>query len=686
MQPTIAPKTVFNETIGLINEGQLAAAEARCRAALERYPRDVNMLALLGALLVKMDRRTEAEAALRRVIAVAPTFAKPHEDLGYVLMQSGRPADALPVLERATKLDPTLDRAWFNLGKALAFLGRGKEADVAFEKCFERSPERRLMAVAAEHQKEGRLEEAERLYRRVLRDNPHNVDALRLLALIALKADRADEAEVLLQRAIELAPDFNQALVDLGRLRKDQDRYAEALECLDRSIAIEPSHPQVHYLRAATLARASFTHDAIESYRRCLALKPTHIGALMGLGHVLKAVGDYEGSVASYNACIRQVPENGETYWSLANLKRYRFDDDMIAEMEKRVTMTGEDAQSAVNFLFALAKAYEDGSDFERAWHFYRTGNEKQRAEVFYDPVQTEAMNDRLVQVYTPDFFASHAGAGHADPSPIFILGLPRSGSTLLEQILASHSQVEGTSELPYIGRAASSLNRNREQGLNYPEAMVELAPENLRTLGEEYLASARLHRQSGSPRFIDKMPNNFPNAGFIATILPNAKIIDARRHPLDACLSCYRQLFAKGQNFTYDLTEIGEYYLQYQRLMDHWAAVMPGRVLTVQYEGVVADFENQVRRLLDFCGLPWEEACLRFYESERPVRTPSSEQVRQPIYDRSVGHWLNYESHLGELVEVIAPIRDRYRRYEAARASGLAGEAARPGMAPGGT
>ncbi len=687
LQPPIAPKAAFNETIGLINEGQLGTAEARCRAALERYPRDVNMLGLLGALLVKMDRREEAEAALRDVIAAAPTFAKPHEDLGYLLMQSGRTADALPILERATRLDPTLERAWFNLGKAFAFLGRGKEADIAFEKCFERSPERRLMALAAEHHKEGRAEEAERLYRRVLHDNPRNVDALRLLALIAMKAERADDAEILLKRAIEIAPDFNLALVDLGRLCKDQDRYGEALECFDRAIALEPSHPQVHYLRAATLARASFTHEAIESYRRCLTLKPTHIGALMGLGHVLKAVGDYDGSVASYNACIRRVPDNGETYWSLANLKRYRFDDAMVAEMEKRISATQEDAQSEVNFLFALGKAYEDRGDFERAWHFYRTGNEKQRAQVSYDPVLTEAINDRLLQVYTPDFLASCAGAGHADPSPIFILGLPRSGSTLLEQILASHSQVEGTSELPYVGRASSSLNRNRNEGLNYPEAMRELTPDNLRALGEEYLAAARAHRRSGTPRFIDKMPNNFPNAGFIATILPNAKIIDARRHPLDACLSCYRQLFAKGQNFTYDLTEIGEYYLQYQRLMDHWATVIPGRVLTVQYEEVVTDFENQVRRLLEFCGLPWEEACLRFYQSERPVRTPSSEQVRQPIYDRSVGHWLHYRHHLGELIEVIAPIRDRYRRYEvAARTSGLAGEAARPGMAPGGT
>jgi len=669
MLPQEAPKSVFNEAIGLITAGRLDAAEARCRAALKHYPRDVNMQALLGALLVKLDRREEAEKTLREVIEAAPTFAKPYEDLGYLLLQAHRPADALPILERATWLDPTLERAWFNLGKALALLGRGKEADVAFEKCFERSPEKRLMALAAEHHKEGRTEEAERLYRRTLRDNPRNVDALRLLAQIAAKAGRADDAEMLLERAIEIAPDFVQALVDLGQLRKDEDRYSEALACFDRVLALEPSHVQAHFLRAGTLARASFTHEAVDAYRRCLELRPAHLGARLGLGHVLKTVGDYEGSVASYDACIRQAPEFGETYWSLANLKTYRFDDATIAEMEKRIE--SGNLQSDVNFLFALGKAYEDRSDYERAWDFYRRGNEKQRAEVAYDPVQTEVMNDRLVATYDEEFMATRRGYGNPDAAPIFILGLPRSGSTLLEQILASHSQVDGTAELPYIGRLATSLNRNQSTGVNYPEAMRELKPANLSALGAEYLALARMHRRSGTPRFIDKMPNNFPNAAFIATILPNAKIIDARRHPLDACLSNYRQLFAKGQAFTYDLTEIGEYYLQYQRMMDHWARVMPGRVLTVQYEDVVADFESQVRRLLDFCVLPFEDACLRFYESERPVRTPSAEQVRQPIYERSVGHWRHYERHLGELIGVLDPIRDRYRRYEPAATAG---------------
>ena len=667
MRDLQAPRALFDGAIALIHSGDLAGAEQRCRTALDRYPRDVNMRGLLGALLLKQNRAAEAESLLHQVIADAPTFAKPHEDLGHLLLQQGRAEEALPLLERATHLDPTLERAWFELGKALARVGRGAEADQAFERSFSLSPARRLMALAAEHHQEGRLEEAEKLYRRVLRENPEQVDALRLLALVAAKTGHGVEAENLLQRATEIAPDYLAAVLDQGRLLKDQDRYAEALACFDRALTLEPDSVQAHFLRGSTLAPAAFTHEAIDEYQACLRLRPGHVGALLGLGHLLKAVGRYQEAVDSYNECIRQRPDQGETYWSLANLKTYRFDDATVAEMERRAAAPDQEVQSRVNFLFALGKAHEDRGDFARAWACYRRGNESQRASVHYDPVQTESMNDRLVAVYDAQFLESLRGAGDPDGAPIFVLGLPRSGSTLLEQILASHSSVEGTSELPYVGRVATALNRNRADGVNYPEAMRELAPANIAAMGAEYLALARTHRRTGAPRFVDKMPNNFPNAGLIALMLPNAKIVDARRHPLDACVSCYRQLFAKGQNFTYDLTEIGEYWLQYQRMMDHWAEVLPGRVLTVQYEEVVTDFEAQVRRLLEFCGLPFEEACLRFYESERTVRTPSAEQVRQPIYDRSVGHWMRYEGELGELLAVLEPVRARYRRYEPA-------------------
>jgi len=276
---------------------------------------------------------------------------------------------------------------------------------------------------------------------------------------------------------------------------------------------------------------------------------------------------------------------------------------------------------------------------------------------VSYDPVQTQTINDELIEFFNADFFQDSAGQGHADPAPIFVLGLPRSGSTLVEQIIASHSQVEGTSELSYIGRLTKSLNHNRADAMRYPQVLAELQPRHFQRLGQDYLEMAARHRVEGTARFIDKMPNNFPSVGFIHSILPNAKIIDARRHPMDACVGNLRQLYARGQTFSYDQNDIGEYYLQYLRMMRHWDEVLPGKVLRVQYEDTVTDLESQVRSILDFLELPWEDNCLRFHDTERAVRTASSEQVRQPIYHSSVGFWRHYASHLGELQDILAPV-----------------------------
>jgi len=673
MTKSFATKSTLFEAIELINSGQIDKAEALCRAAIERNENDVNMTALLGATLFKSRKIPEAEKYLRTSMRLAPNFAKPWSDLGQLLVETRRPDEAVEVLEEAVKLDANDGDAWFNLGKALAMVGRGPEADEAFEKSFELNPERKALAHAAEHHQAGRFREAEGIYRQVLRDNPENVDALRLLGNAAFHSGRMHEAERLFRRAVSYAPDYAEAQIDLGRVLKEQHRLEDAINAFETAIELEPDNFQPWFLLASVLAPAARTYDAIEAYQKVLEIRPRHAGAYLGLGHTLKTVGRQEEAIEAYRECIRLKPNNGEIYWSLANLKTYTLTDDDIAAMQAQLTEDetedgeedGMDSQSRVNFLFALAKAYEDRGDFNAAWEYYEEGNSTQRMEENYDPVRTETINDEIIEVFDQDLFANLSGHGHPSPEPIFIIGLPRSGSTLLEQILASHSMVEGTAELPYAGLVATSMNPNRADGVTYPHAVRDLKPEDFHRLGQDYLNMARIHRTEGRPRFIDKMPNNFPSVGLLRLILPNAKIIDARRYPLDSCLSCYRQLFARGQSFTYDLTDIGEYFLQYQRMMDHWHEVLPGRCLTVQYEEMVTDFDQQVRRLLEFCNLPWEENCARFYETERPVRTASSEQVRQPVYTGSINFWRNHESHLDELIDVLQPVLPRYAQYE---------------------
>ncbi len=662
----LTPRAAFNEAVALVNSGRIGAAAAVCRDALQRDSDDVNMTALLGAILLKSREFEAAENSLRRAIELAPTFAKPHEDLGYLLVESGRPGEAVEVLKTATRLDPKAEMAFFTLGRALSLTGRGKEADAAFEASFKLNPERKKLALAAEHHKAGRSEEAARLYRELLQQSPDNVDAMRLLAgILAGRSSKVEEAEALLRKATSLAPDYALAFLDLGGILHDQYRYAEAMECLQRASRLQPQAAKPLYMLASTLAPAGRTAEALDTYREVLKRQPRHAGARLGLGHTFKTMGRLREAIEAYRECVRIRPENGEVYWSLANLKTYRFTDDDVSEMQSQLARADElTDKSIVHFLFALAKAHEDNGDFDTAWDCYARGNAKQRMLEHYDPVQTEVANDEILEVFDRSLLQEKAGQGHPDESPIFVVGLPRSGSTLIEQILASHSKVEGTSELPYLGRVATSLNRNRADGLNYPYAARELKAPHLKLLGQYYLQQAQLHRHTDRPRFVDKMPNNFPSIGFLHLILPNAKIIDARRHPLDCTLSCYRQLFAKGQTFVYDLTDIGEYFLEYQRVMDHWHEVLPDRVLTVQYEDIVTDFDRQARRLLDYCGLPWEDACANFHETERPVRTASAQQVRLPIYAKSINFWRNYEAHLGELIEVLAPVLPGYERH----------------------
>jgi tetratricopeptide (TPR) repeat protein len=642
-------KAAFENAIARMRAGDAADAERICRAALADRPGDHNLLSLLGASLRRQQRLEEAEAALRRALARVPTYAKAHEELGTVLLLMGRADEARAHLERALALDPRLSAARLKLTSALAQSGRTEEARATLDAVFETDAKLRTLAKAAEHMAAGRLQEAERAYRSVLAKEPSHVDALRGLGNVASRLQRYREAVSLLTRVVRQAPDFAAAWAELGHAQLELDEFDAALASIERALALEPRNPLHQLNRGNVLARAGRQDAALAALDKALALgfdrPPVHLAR----GNVLKTIGRHDEAVAAYRRSVELRPDFGEGWWSLSNLKTFRFTDAEVAAMEAQLGRPGLAPEALVHFCFALGQAYESRGDYERAFEYFARGNAERRSRERYDPVQTELMHDHIIEVFSAEFLAAASGHGSPERAPILIVGLPRSGSTLIEQILASHSMVEGTHELPSLGRVVMSIGRGRRDGLAYPEAVRELAPADFGVLAQRYLDHTRRYRR-GAPWFIDKMPNTFPTIGLWHLMFPHAVVIDARRDPLDTCMSCFKQLFAQGQSFTYDLFELGEYYRQYLRMMDHWDRVLTGRVLRVQYEDVVDDLEGQARRILSHCGLPWEDRCLRFHETERAVRTASSEQVRRPIYADSVGSWRRYAAHLEPL------------------------------------
>ncbi len=631
-------------------------AEQLCRGALIDFPGEPNFLSLLGAALNRQGRGKEAEPLLRRALEEEPGYAKGHEELGRSLLLLGRCEEAIERLHRALELDPKLQSAQLALVQALTAAGRAEQADEMMQAFLRGDPARELVAQAAAHHRAGRLEDAEAIYREILRRDPRNLEALRLLALIAMKTEHYGQAESLLKRAVAIAPDFLAAWIDLSRAQLERHELQAALASIERAVQLSPHSANVHMNLANAQARSGHHDQAVASYRRAIELGPDLPGGYLGLGNTLKTIGQQTEAIEAYRHATAMRADLSEAWWSLSNLKTFRFENHEIETMQRQLEAPELSDEARVQFCFALAKASEDLGDYARAFELYDRGNRTRRAQEHYDPVETEAINDRIMKVFDAGFLTQHAGLGHPDPAPIFVVGLPRSGSTLIEQILASHSLVDATHELPEAGRLIQQINRTRHDRITYPEAVRDFAGETWAALGRTYIDQTRKHRRD-APYFIDKMPNNFASIGLLNLALPNAKFINARRHPLDTCLSCYKQLFARGQPFTYDLMELGEYYLQYDRMMAHWHAVLPGRVLDVHYESVVADQAAQTRRLLEFCGLPWEDACLRFYETERAIRTASSEQVRRPIYSSAIGVWRHYSQQLAGLIEILEPI-----------------------------
>ncbi|WP_245605139.1 tetratricopeptide repeat-containing sulfotransferase family protein [Sphingomonas astaxanthinifaciens] len=499
-----------------------------------------------------------------------------------------------------------------------------------------------------------RLDIAERLLKARLRTNSDDPRALRMLAEVAGRIGRLHDSEALLRHALAVAPGFQAARANLALVLGRLGRPQEALPLLDELLDHEPETPNHLNLKAATLGRLGDFETAIDTYRKVLEEIPGQPKVWLSLGHMLKTVGRLDEGIAAYREAIALRPTLGEAWWSLANLKTVRFDDDDLAAMGAALEAADITPEDRFHLEFALGKAHHDLGQHDRAFGYYAAANARRREHQPYRAADTSTIVDASIETFTADFFAARTGAGCAAADPIFILGMPRSGSTLLEQILASHSQVEGTTELPDLPALA-----RRKRG--YPRSVADWSADELAALGQEYLERTAVQRRTAKPRFIDKLPNNWLFTPFIHLILPNATIVDARRHPLGCCLSNFRQHFARGQAFTYDLADMGHYYADYVRLMGHVDRVLPGRVIRVVYEEMVADPEANIRRLLDRAGLPFEPACLDFHKTERAVRTPSSEQVRRPIYRDAAEEWRAYDAHLQPLRDALGAVIDHY-------------------------
>ncbi len=638
-------------------------AEQQAHEILKVYPDSVAATRILAAAFRLQKMPQKGLDVLTPLLAGQADSPGVLHEIAQCQGGVGRGDDAIRSLRKAVAIEPKHAAAWQSLGHQLAVAGDDEGSRQAFQRHFELSTRHPELVEAARLLRDGKLGKAERIVRELLKKHPTDVSAIRMLADIGFKMGQLKDASHLLERCLQLAPDFHAARHSYAMILMRRQKPEAAIHETEKLLALEPNNPNFLTLKASVLNRIGDQAEALELYEKVLKNYPNQARAQMSYGHTLKTVGRLDEAIEAYKKCIRLSPEVGEAYWSLANLKTFRFSDEDIDNMRKQVTTEGGDADDQSHLAFALGKALEDGKRYDESFKFYRRGNGIRRVGHRHNPKVNVLESLRQIQALPRAFFEQRKGWGCQAPDPIFVVGLPRAGSTLLEQILASHSQVQGTSELMdiiSIARALGNKDRKNPAG-KYPEVLAGLTQDQVRELGESYLETTRIQR-SDSPFFIDKMPNNFRHIGLIHLILPNSKIVDARRHPMGGCFSGFKQLFAHGQTFTYDLEDIGKYYRDYIRVMDHWDAVLPGRVHRVQYEEMVADTEAQIRALLDYCDLEFEEQCLRFYEVERAIRTPSAEQVRKPIYKEGLEQWRNFEAHLDPLKEALGPeVRQQY-------------------------
>jgi len=661
-EPTGTLEIALARTANLLKVNPGLAAE-QAQEILKVMPGHPPAELLLAAARRMAGDAAAALALVEPLVGRQPTWTAAHFEYAQALAGLGRGTEAIDALRRTVELKPDHPEAWRVLGDHLMAIGDTEAADSAYAKhvrCSTRDPE---LLQAATAMMKNDVYSAERILKKHLSATPTDVPAIRMLAEVAARCDREDDAQKLLERCLELAPSFAAARYNYALLLHRRNESTAALAELERLLEDEPENPSYRNLCAATLSRIGEYERSSRMYAELLNQYAGNPKIWLSYGHVLKTEGRQDECVSAYRKSIELNPAFGEAYWSLANLKTFRFTESDLSAMHASLEDARCSNEDRVHLYFALGKACEDTSRYAESFENYDKGNALHRASHSYDAELNTRRARRLKQNFSPEFFAERAGLGCGAPDPIFIVGMPRSGSTLLEQILSCHSQIEGTAELPAMITLAKELRE--ESGTDevavYSEVLATKSAAELRALGEQYLERTRIYRKTDKPLFIDKMPNNFLHTGLIHLILPNAKIIDARRHPLACCFSNFKQYFARGQNFSYGLEDMGSFYRDYVELMAHFDEVLPGRVHRVIYERTVADTETVVRDALAYCGLEFEPDCLRFYESQRPVRTASSEQVRQPIYTQGTEQWIHFEPWLDPLKKALGPVLDSY-------------------------
>ena len=643
----------------LIDSGAYPAALASAQALLGQAPRDRDLLYAIAVSQRFLRQIPAALDTLQQLQALHPHFSRLYQELGYCRIALRDGPGAIEALLRAVNLNPALPGSWAMLERLYAMSGDapGASAAAAHSATLAKLPPEVVTATAMFSDQE--LEGAERLVRGYLLKHGNHVEAMRLLARIGLERNVLDDAETLLAAVLELEPDYRAARFDYASVLLRRRRPQAALSELQRLRKSDPGNRNYRASYAAACAGLGRLEQALEIYRELLDSGPATAELQLSVGHCLKTIGDTPAAILAYREAARMRASFGDAYWSLANLKTYRFDDDELLRMRAACAAADTTQTDRLHLSFALGKALEDRACWAESFEFYQQGNQIKRSTSRYRPEITERNTALQTEICTMELFERHAQSGCTDPAPIFIVGLPRSGSTLIEQILAAHERVEGTMELEDIPRMVQGLQAHEREDSpsRYPRALASLTGADLRRLGEQYISNTRIYRRTGRPYFIDKMPNNFRHLGLIRLILPRARIIDARREPMACCFGNFKQLFAEGQEFTYSLEDIGRYYQTYVTLMSHWDQVLPGRILRVQHEELVANVEGQVRRILTFLELDFDPQCLEFHRSARSVRTASSEQVRRPISTEGLDQWRHFEHWLAPLRAALGPL-----------------------------